>query len=132
MAGTWLTFWNDPQGAEILEGLDGTPGVALPWEHAGHFVAAMMKDDVQGAGEHLGHLRLYMKGQPALNLLNAAYAGRTGKPRMAEAALDELRNHPRAWIVGPDEIMDRLPVAPEVRLRLEEWIDYKPAQSTSE
>lgn len=126
MAGTWLAFWNDPQGAAVLAQLEDSPGISMPWEHAGHFIAAMMQDDVQGAGQHLRHLRLYLEGQPALNLLEAAYAGRSGRPLEAQAALDNLRNHPRAIFVGPEEIMERLPFAPEVKERLEEWISYQP------
>ncbi len=80
----------------------------------------------------MGHLRFYMDGQPALNLLEAAYAGRTGKPELAEAGLNKLCNHPRAWIVGPDEIMERLPFAPEVKSRLEEWIAFETAPADLE
>lgn len=124
MAGTWLTFWNDPAGPDILAELDATPQGSLPWEHAGHFVAAMMVDDVQSAGHHLTFLRFYMEDQPALSLLEAAYARRIGRQQAAEAALDRLRNHPRSWIAGPDEIMQRMPLAPEVKARLAEWIAY--------
>lgn len=132
LAGTWLTFWNDPQGAAVLAQLEDSPGISLPWEHAGHFIAAMMQDDVQGAGQRLGHLRLYLEGQPALNLLEAAYAGRSGMPREAQAALDNLRNHPRAIFAGPEEILERLPFAPEVKKRMEDWISYQPARVAAE
>jgi adenylate cyclase len=125
MVGTWLTFWNDPQGPSILASLEDSSDVNLPWEHAGHFIAAVMRDDVETANMHLGHLRFYMDGQPALNIFEAAYARRAGRPDIAAEALDRLRNHPRAWIVGPEEVMERLPFAPEVLTRLEDWMTYQ-------
>lgn len=129
MAATWLTFWNDPAGMEMLGQLEVSSDLSQPWEHAGHFIAAMMRDDVRGAGEHLGQLRFYMEGQPALHLLEAAYAGRSGSPKAAQAALDQLHDHPRAWIVGPDEVMERLPIAPEVKARMEEWTTHRPVKA---
>jgi tetratricopeptide (TPR) repeat protein len=124
LAGTWLAFWNDPQGRELLDDLETDSETALPWEHAGQFVVGMMDDDAQSAGHHLAFLRFYMEDQPALNLLEAAYNRRIGRPQAAEEALDKIRNHPRAWIAGPDMIMQRMPLAPEVKARLRQWLAY--------
>lgn len=124
LAGTWLAFWNDPQGKDILDSLDAGSEASLPWEHAGHFVASMMEDDAETAGHHLAFLRYYMEDQPALNLLEAAHSRRIGRPQAAEVALDRIRNHPRAWIAGPEMIMQRMPLAPEVKARLEQWLAY--------
>lgn len=130
LAGTFLTFWNDPQGKEILSGLEADSAVSLPWEHAGLFVAAMMEDDPQTAGQHLSHLRIYLEDQPALNMLEAAYFRRIGREQAAEAALETIRNRPSAWFVGPDGILQRMPLAPEVKARLGQWLAYRttPAQ----
>lgn len=130
LAGTFLTFWNDPQGKEILSGLGADSAVSLPWEHAGLFVAAMMEDDPQTAGLHLSHLRIYLEDQPALNVLEAAYYRRIGREQAAEAALETVRNRPSAWFVGPDGILQRMPLAPEVKARLGQWLAYgtTPAQ----
>ena len=127
MAGTWLTFWNDPQGPEILADLDAGPESNLPWEHAGHFVAAMMREDVAGAGHHLGFLRFYLEDQPALAIMEAAYFRRTGRSQDAQAALDRISSQPGAWLIGTDAILDRMPIGPEVRARLRQWMAYPPA-----
>ncbi|MXO72502.1 hypothetical protein [Alteraurantiacibacter buctensis] len=124
MAGTWLAFWNDPQGKEVLAGLEQDPEVNLPWEHAGFFVAAMMDDDVAEAGRHLSNLRFYLDDQPALALLEAAHARRTGRRRAAEVALDRIRNRAGGWIAGPDEVLERMPLAPVVKARMEQWLAY--------
>lgn len=132
MAGTWLTFWNDPQGPEILADLEAGPQGTLPWEHAGHFVAAMMREDVAGAGHHLGFLRFSLEGQPALSIMEAAYFGRSGRPRDAQAALDRISSQPGAWLIVTDAILDRMPIGPEVRARLRQWIAYPPAPATDQ
>lgn len=124
LAGTWLALWNDPQGEEILSGLEADAEVSLPWEHVGLFVAAMMDDDPQTAGLHLSHLRIYLADQPALNVFEAAYFRRTGRQQDAEAALDKIRNRPAALLVGTDEIVQRMPLAPEVKARLGQWLAY--------
>lgn len=129
MAGTWLAFWNDPQGKEILAGLATDADTSLPWEHAGHLMVAMMEDDVEGAGQHLSALRFYLEDQPALNLFEAAYCRRIGQEQAAQVALDRLRSDPLAWFVGPDMVMQRLPLAPEVKARLREWLAYPGSQA---
>jgi len=120
-----LALCNDPKGEEILISLEEDDrDIALPWEHAGHFVAAMMRDDVEAAGEHMVHLEQFAYGQPLLLLFKAAHARRSGNSETAQAALRQLRAHPQAAGQGNDELVARLPMAPEVKARLKEWLAY--------
>ncbi|MGD9665231.1 MAG: hypothetical protein AB7U34_08525, partial [Novosphingobium sp.] len=129
MAASWLVFWNIPDGADLLQTLEDEEGPPYPWECAGRFVVAMMRDDVPQAGRMLVHLRTYMSGQPLLLLFEAAYAGRTGNRKEAQQALDALRPFPRGLAVSPEDIIERLPAAPEVKTELAHWIFYKGPQN---
>lgn len=124
MAGTWLTFWSYPEGETVLAGLENDPEVNLPWEQAGFFVAAMMRDDVEAAGQHLSQLRFYLDNQPALAVLEAAHARRAGRPDAAAAALKKIATGPASLVIGPEDIVERMPLAPEVKARLREWLAY--------
>lgn len=122
MAASGLALWNEPEGEIILRDLHRGENPPFPWEHVGLFIAAMMKDDAIGAGSHLGHLEDFQSGQPLLLLLKAAHAARTGDDLAAGVARARLNADPRIRIVGADQLVDRLPMAPEVRARLKTWL----------
>ena len=65
--------------------------------------------------------------QPALAIMEAAYFRRTGRSQDAQAALDRISSQPGAWLIGTDAILDRMPIGPEVRARLRQWMAYPPA-----
>lgn len=128
MAASGMATWNDPQGAEILRGLQSGSDIVFPWENVGLFIAAMMADDVAAAGRQIGEIEAFEAGQPLLVFLTAAYAGRTGDSRRAAAALERLGRYPLTSFATPGRVIDRLPVAPEVKARLRAWIGPAAAQ----
>lgn len=122
MSATILTFWNVPLGETVLQELDNGNGGRHPWEHVGLFIAAMMRNDVKSAQPHIFHLERNNTGQPLLLLLRAAYFAKAGQRPEAQAALRQLRSDPRILLSGTDAVIDQLPMAPEVRQRLREWV----------
>jgi len=124
MAASGLALWNDPKGAEVLNGMGSHSVERPPWELVGLFVSAMMREDLQDAGRLIRQLEDYEHSQPLLLLLKAAYAKRTGQARTAEEVLDRLGENPRILIVGHERLIDRLPMAPAVKRKLDQWIDW--------
>ena len=122
MAASLLVFWNDPAGESVLQDLKDTSGEKYPWEHVGLFIAAMMRDDVQSAQPHILHLERHNTGQPLLLLLRAACFAKAGQQAESQAALRQLRSDPRILVAGTDAVIGQLPMAPEVRHRLSEWV----------
>jgi len=125
MAGHMLAMWNDPAGERILSGLDQKNSLPLVWEHIGLFVAAMMRDDTARTGAEVKYLEGFEKSQPLLLILHAAHLTRIGQPEAARAKLDALAQSPRFVMASPDKAIERLPMAPEVRQRLREWLVYR-------
>jgi hypothetical protein len=122
MAASGLALWNEPDGERILTDLAAEGEEQLPWENVGLFVAAMMHDDPQAAGLQLEQLAAYDRKQPILQILRGAYLARIGKRTQADAVLRRMEDDPRIWIAGTDKIIDRLPMAPEAKKRLREWL----------
>lgn len=122
MAASGLAMWNDPEGERILLSRAGSPEQQMPWENTALFVAAMMRDDPQAAGEQIERLAEFDAGQPVLRILQAAWLARIGKRRESDAALARLEEDPRIWIAGRDELIRRLPMAPEVKSQLKRWL----------
>lgn len=120
----FLVFSGDPEGEELLLALEENEGAALPWEHAGHFVAAMMRDDVEEAGRHMAHLEQFAQGQPLILLFKAAHAARSGEVEIARSTLQELGRNPRITRRETDQLIASLPMAPTVKARLKEWLAY--------
>lgn len=122
MAASTLAYWNDPAGEKKLFDLARGGGEAYPWEHVGLFVAAMMRDDPRAAGQHVFHIEKFENGQPLLLIVKAAYAARMGQRHNANAALAKLRANPVIRVIGISSLLERLPIAPEVALRLRQWL----------
>ncbi len=122
MAASLLAFWNVPAGETLLHELKVESGEKFPWEHVGLFIAAMMRNDVQSAQPHILHLERHNTGQPLLLLLRAAYFAKAGQRAESQTALRQLRSDPRILLSGPDAVIGQLPMAPEVKKRLSEWI----------
>lgn len=122
MAASGLALWNDPEGERRLIALESGDRAEYPWEHVGLFIAAMMHEDVTAAGTQQEALDRYNTGQPLLLILKAAYSARTGQRSTAEAALAKLRSKQIIPVTSMDLIASRLPVAPEVKMRLLEWL----------
>lgn len=124
MAASGLALWNDPRGAEILLEMDSQSVERPPWELVGLFVSAMMREDLRDAGRQIRQLEDYEHSQPLLLLLKAAYAQRTGRSHEAKEVLDRLGANPRILIVGKQRLIDRLPMAPEVKRKLNVWLAW--------
>lgn len=122
MAASGLAMWNDPGGAALLRTLHSEGDRDVPWEHVALFVTAMMHEDVAAAGTQIDHLENFNTGQPMLLLFKSAYLARTGKQAEAEAILQQLRSNPRVLIVGKEEMIARMPLAPEVKARMRQWM----------
>lgn len=120
---TLLVLCNHAGGEEILATLRDDQDLAMPWEHFGRAVAAMMRDDVEGMGHHVARLERYLAGGKVLNLLKAAQAGRANRPREARSAIEALYDDPRVQVMGISGIVERLPFAPAVKRRLSGWIE---------
>ncbi|QIG52954.1 hypothetical protein G6N82_01155 [Altererythrobacter sp. BO-6] len=129
---TFLIMSDNPEGEKILRVLDDEEGVALPWEHAGHFVAAMMRDDVAEAGQHMVHLEQFAQRQPLLLLLRAALASRSGEVEIARSALKQLRDNPRMAKDDIGGLVGSLPMAPKVKTRLNEWLAFSTLGTSSD
>lgn len=121
LAASTLAMWNDPEGEVILKDLAASGGEASPWEHVGLFVAAMMRDDPKAAHYPALEIEEFEDSQPLLLLVHAAYCARVGKRAEAQTTLARLRSNQRSG-GGVDQVVRRLPVAPEVARRLREWI----------
>jgi hypothetical protein len=126
MAGAGLAMWNDPEGERILL---ARTSERLPWEHAGLFFVAMMRDDPQAAGEQLAELAEYDAGQPVLKIFRAAHLSRIGKHEQARAVLESLERDPRVWVAGRDAITERLPIGPEAKRQLTDWLSASTSAS---
>lgn len=122
MTATILTFWNVPAGEATLQELQANDGEKYPWEHVGLFIAAMMRNDVQSAQPHILHLERHNTGQPLLLLLRMAYFAKAGRRAESQTALRQLHSDPRILLAGTDAVIGQLPMAPEVRHRLSEWV----------
>lgn len=122
MAASGMATWNDPRGAVLLRGLQEGSDVTHPWEHVGLFMAAMMADDVAEAGRQVRKLEAFSTSQPLLIFLAAAHAGRSGDRDGAQAALARLQVNPLTSFTSPKRVIDRLPLAPEIKSRLRAWI----------
>ncbi len=126
MAGSGLALWNDPKGERILSELVVGNERKLPAEHVGLFVAAMMHDNSDAAGVQLSGLEHTSPEQPMLLLLKAAYHARTGQRTEAETLLRKLDQDHSVGMTGHDLLIDRLPMAPEVKARLRSWLTTQP------
>lgn len=124
ITGTLLTSSGNPEGERILRELESEEGAALPWEHAGHFVAAMMQDDIAGANEHMVHLEQFAQGQPLLLLFKAAAASRSGDVEEARSAIEQLRGNPRMVGGDIDALIEGLSMAPNVKTRVKAWLAF--------
>jgi hypothetical protein len=122
MSASGMALWNEPRGYETLKQIANTQTNRPPWEHVGLFVSAMMREDLEIAGQEMAQLEKFDRSQPLVLLLKAAYLQRTGQGRAAQQALARLDDDPRILIAGHARLINRLPMAPEVKRKLNEWL----------
>lgn len=122
-SGMMLTLQNDPRGENIIKDACARHFNPPPWYFVGLFVAAMMRDDDRGvrqALENLGDLNLALPIRPLLAAAAEAHSGQLEKARVSWA---EAEARQPVLKVNADLFFTRLPMAPEVRDRLKEWLE---------
>lgn len=122
VVGLMLALQNDPQGEVMLNKAIAEHFNPPPWFFIGTFVGAMMRDDPANAGRSLVRLRELQHSLPILPILSAAYQARAGHLDQARAQWDRATAmQPVLWLM-PERFFSRMPIAPEVRRRLEQWL----------
>jgi len=122
VVGVMLALQNDPQGEVLLNKAIAEHFNPPPWFFVGTFVSAMMRDDPAGAGRSLVQLRELQHSLPILPILSAAYQARIGHLDQARVQWDRAMAIQPILRIMPDSFFSRMPIAPEVRGRLEQWL----------
>ncbi|MBC2665328.1 hypothetical protein H7F51_07335 [Novosphingobium flavum] len=122
VVGVMLSLQNDPQGDVLLNKAVAEHFNSPPWYFVGTFVSAMMRDDPASAGRSLVRLRELQHSLPILPILSAAYQARTGHLDEARAQWDRAKAIQPILRIMPDRFFSRMPIAPEVKRRLEQWL----------
>lgn len=122
VAGVMLALRNDPQGAVLLNNAIAEHFNPPPWYFVGAFVAAMMQDDLEGAGRALDRLGNLQHSLPVLAILSAAYQARTGHLDQARAQWGRATTLQPVLRLAPDRFFSRMPLAPQVKVRLQQWL----------
>jgi len=122
LAGVMLALRNDPRGAVLLNKAIAEHFNPPPWYFVGAFVAAMMQDDPAGARRALDRLGDLQHSLPVLPILAAAYQARTGHLDQARVQWGRATALQPVLRLAPDRFFSRLPLAPEVKVRLKQWL----------
>lgn len=121
--GMTYVFWGIPEGEQLLlAAMQSNPSPPV-WYHVGLAVSAMMRDEPADAKDHLDALDELGVNQPMLQVLLAAYDARIGDTEPARERLQMVTGRRGFFRVPPELVLQRLPVAPRVRRRLEEWLE---------
>lgn len=120
--GAILAMQNDPRGETLLVKAVAEHFNPPAWYFVGLFVSAMMRDDTAGAGRSLAKLGAFHHSLPVQPMLSAAFQARTGHPDQARAEWDRAISMQPALRIMPDTVISRMPIAAEVRVRLEQWL----------
>jgi len=103
-----------------------------PWYYTGKFAAAMMQNDMVNAKIAYSHLSHVQKNEDALvALLSAALLARSGNLIDARDAWDGAGKIQPALRFAPTTYLDRLPLAPQIRTRLRQWLGPLLADASS-
>lgn len=121
-AGTYLVFYNVEGGEKLLDSAIAGHFNPPVWYFIGKTVAAMMRDDPEAGQIALARLQMREADGTALHILQAALAARRGKTVLARAYWQQAAIDQPVLRVQPELVLRRLPVAPEVRDRLREWL----------
>jgi len=121
-AGMMLALQNDPQGEVLLNKAIAAHFNPPPWYFVGAFIAAMMRDDPAGAQGSLARLRAFQHSLPIVPILAAAFEARAGHLERARAEWNSAAEKQPILRIRPDSFLSRLPMAPDVRARLEQWL----------
>lgn len=121
-AGLMLALHNDPQGEVLLNKAIAEHFNPPPWYFVGTFTSAMMRDDPASAGNALVRLRAFQHSLPILPILSAAYEARTGHLEQARKEWGRAKAAQPILRIMPDNFLSRLPMAPPVRKRMEQWL----------
>lgn len=123
LAGLMLALRNDPQGETLinrsLKGHFNPP----PWYFIGLYVSAMMREDTAGTEQALVKLEKLNHSLPILPIFSAAYEAHTGHLVQARASWERAKSRSAILRVNPKLFFDRMPLAPEVSARLQEWLE---------
>jgi hypothetical protein len=120
--GLIYSLWGVAEGGPLLEQALRENADGPPWYHVGLAVIAMMQEDPRAMSGHLQALDEMGRDQPLLVLLTAAHAARSGQIAKARQALDRLQSSPVARAMKIGMLIDRAPIAPAVRQRLNAWL----------
>lgn len=122
-SGMYLVFFNVDGGEKLIDkAISGHPNPPA-WYHIGKFVAAMMRDDVAGAQSAVTFMEVRKSSGLSLHLIEAALAARRGRLELARAHLHEAEDDLPVMRIRPEMVFRRLPLAPEVRERLRQWLE---------
>lgn len=122
MVGLMLALQNDPQGEVLLNKAIAGHFNPPAWYFVGTFVAAMMRDDPASAGRSVVRLRELKHVLPIQPIISAAYEARIGHLDQARAQWDQATAARPLLRAMPDVFLARLPIAPPVKRRLEQWL----------
>jgi hypothetical protein len=122
LSGMMLTLWNDPQGEVLLNKAIAEHFNPPPWYFIGTYVSAMMRQDTAGAGRSLDQLKGLHHSQAIRPILAAAFEAHSGQMDQARVSWDQAVTMQPILKIKPNMLFERLPVAPEVRMRLQQWL----------
>ncbi|MEP6867785.1 MAG: hypothetical protein ABJA20_04655 [Novosphingobium sp.] len=122
VAGVTLTLWNDPEGEALLNRAIREHFNPPPWYFVGAFVSAMMREDNEGAGRAIAELTALQHSLAIRPILSAALEAHTGHLDQARASWNQAVAMQPILAIKPEAFFKRMPMAPEVRARLREWL----------
>lgn len=122
LVGTMLTLRNDPRGEAIIDNAIALRADPPAWYFIAKFTAAMMRDDVPGAGHALERLRHLSHTIPVVPIFTAAYEARTGRIDEARASWESAKRMQPLLRIDPESFFGRTPLSPEVVARLRQWL----------
>lgn len=122
-AGTFMVLQSDLQGETLIdESIAFHPDPPARY-FLGKVVAAMMRDDVEGAGKALDSLIVENRTSLWGQVFQAAYLARAGKVPAAKAAWKLAIKERPALGISPRLLISNSPASPEVEARLLAWLE---------
>ncbi|MCW1402312.1 hypothetical protein OKA06_08225 [Novosphingobium sp. MW5] len=123
LAGVFMILQNDLAGEALVdESIAFHPDPPARY-FLGKFVAAMMRDDVEGAGKALDNMLMENRTSLWGQVFQAAYLARAGKVPAAKAAWNLAVKERPALGISPRLVISNSPASPEVEARLLAWLD---------
>lgn len=117
-----LAQWNDPQGAVLLNEAINNHFNPPAWYHIGLFVDAMMRNDTTACRQALDHISTMNHSLALHGVLAAALEAHSGHADRARSIWAKAKQEQPLLRVNPKKLIGRLPMAPEVRERLLQWL----------